>query len=151
MTTTLPAQRGHAQRVLAMIAAAILALSVSAGTMMNILMRTSESPWKPIGQLTLHDGAAPQLSTLDGQAIYIASLEGQLVAFVTRDPHSSCQIAWAPSEQHYIDPCHGSVYQPDGSYIRGPAPRSMDRLALRVADGTIEIAPALVTPGPAHP
>ncbi len=33
---------------------------------------------------------------------------------------------------HFVCPCHGSEFQPDGTYIRGPAPRSLDRFVIKV-------------------
>src|SRR4030067_45602 len=42
-------------------------------------------------------------------------------------------------EGKFICPCHGSQFQPDGTYIRGPAPRNLDRFVVQVAspDGQI--------------
>ncbi len=46
--------------------------------------------------------------------------------------HLGCLYAWRDQEGKFICPCHGSQFEPDGTYIRGPAPRSLDRFVVQV-------------------
>jgi cytochrome b6-f complex iron-sulfur subunit len=48
--------------------------------------------------------------------------------------HLGCLYNWNNQEVKFICPCHGSQYQPDGTYIQGPAPRSLDRFVVQVVD-----------------
>ena len=41
--------------------------------------------------------------------------------------HLGCIYAWAPSNNRFECPCHGSKYRLDGRRIESPAPRSLDR------------------------
>jgi cytochrome b6-f complex iron-sulfur subunit len=49
--------------------------------------------------------------------------------------HLGCLYKWVPSNNRFECPCHGSKYQRDGTYIEGPAPRSLDRFVVDVVDG----------------
>jgi cytochrome b6-f complex iron-sulfur subunit len=53
--------------------------------------------------------------------------------------HLGCLYAWRDQEGKFICPCHGSQFQYDGTYIRGPAPRSLDRFVVQVVapDGQV--------------
>jgi cytochrome b6-f complex iron-sulfur subunit len=55
--------------------------------------------------------------------------------------HLGCIFKWSAEEVKFICPCHGSQFQRDGTYIQGPAPRSLDRfeIVVKSSDGT-EIA-----------
>jgi cytochrome b6-f complex iron-sulfur subunit len=49
-------------------------------------------------------------------------------------PHLGCLYQWQPVTNRFECPCHGSKYQKDGTYIEGPAPRSLDRFVIRFLD-----------------
>lgn len=46
--------------------------------------------------------------------------------------HLGCIFDWKPTEGKFICPCHGSQFQRDGTFIQGPAPRSLDRFPIVV-------------------
>ena len=48
--------------------------------------------------------------------------------------HLGCLYKWVPSNNRFECPCHGSKYQKDGTYIEGPAPRSLDRFRFQFVD-----------------
>ncbi len=39
--------------------------------------------------------------------------------------HLGCLVPYIPSEKRFICPCHGSTYERDTQYVRGPAPRNL--------------------------
>ena len=54
--------------------------------------------------------------------------------------HLGCTPNWLEGEQKFKCPCHGSGFYKDGINFEGPAPRPLERYAIRVADdGQIEI------------
>jgi cytochrome b6-f complex iron-sulfur subunit len=66
-------------------------------------------------------------------------------------PHLGCVVPWNPTF-NWVDPatgkekpgwfrcpCHQSTYNDAGVRVYGPAPRSMDRMALQIRDGFIEV------------
>ncbi len=59
--------------------------------------------------------------------------------------HLGCITLWNESEKRFKCPCHGSGFSPEGVNLEGPAPRPLDRYAIRLAeDGQLEIDRAKV-------
>jgi cytochrome b6-f complex iron-sulfur subunit len=53
--------------------------------------------------------------------------------------HLGCLVPYIPSEKRFICPCHGSTYERDTKYVRGPAPRDLDQFRVRVVNDTITV------------
>jgi cytochrome b6-f complex iron-sulfur subunit len=58
--------------------------------------------------------------------------DGRLVALYKVCTHLGCLYAWTPANDRFECPCHGSKYERDGTWIEGPAPRSLDRFNMTV-------------------
>jgi nitrite reductase/ring-hydroxylating ferredoxin subunit len=82
-------------------------------------------------------GSAASATTADGKPVIVAQpTAGTVVAFSAICTHRGCTVAPAGSELKC--PCHGSVYKAsDGSNVSGPAPRPLDRVAVKVVDGEV--------------
>jgi cytochrome b6-f complex iron-sulfur subunit len=64
----------------------------------------------------------------------------QLFALRTVCTHLGCTPNWLEGEQKFKCPCHGSGFYKDGINFEGPAPRPLERYAVRLADdGQLEI------------
>lgn len=64
----------------------------------------------------------------------------QLVALKSVCTHLGCTPSWLEGEQKFKCRCHGSGFYKDGVNFEGPAPRPLERYAIRIADdGQIEI------------
>ncbi|MBI3817147.1 MAG: ubiquinol-cytochrome c reductase iron-sulfur subunit [Planctomycetes bacterium] len=48
--------------------------------------------------------------------------------------HLGCTPNWLLAESKFKCPCHGSGFQPTGVNFEGPAPRPLERFAIRLAD-----------------
>ncbi len=86
-----------------------------------------------------------------GRGIYIVNIPGEgLIALWEKDPFKGCRVADAGEpgqrreglpinheETRFVDPCHGSEYTLDGTYLSGPSPLSMYRLPIEVRDGQV--------------
>lgn len=48
--------------------------------------------------------------------------------------HLGCLYNWNSQENKFICPCHGSEFQANGTYIHGPAPRSLDRFVVQIVN-----------------
>jgi len=65
---------------------------------------------------------------------------GQIFALRTACTHLGCITLWQESEQKFKCPCHGSGFYRDGINFEGPAPRPLERYAIRLAeDGHLEV------------
>ena len=50
--------------------------------------------------------------------------------------HLGCLYAWSTINHRFECPCHGSKFQLNGTYIAGPAPRSLDGFVIQVQDAS---------------
>jgi hypothetical protein len=58
-----------------------------------------------------------------------------LIALSNKPPHEifrHCSIHWNSAEGRFMEPCGGSQFSLDGSYLSGPSPRAMDRHPMRM-------------------
>ena len=64
----------------------------------------------------------------------------QLYALSTVCTHLGCTPNWLEGEQKFKCPCHGSGFYKDGINFEGPAPRPLERYAIKIADdGQVEV------------
>jgi cytochrome b6-f complex iron-sulfur subunit len=64
----------------------------------------------------------------------------EIVALRTACTHLGCITLWNESQRKFQCPCHGSGFLADGRNVEGPAPRPLERCAIRVADdGHLEV------------
>jgi cytochrome b6-f complex iron-sulfur subunit len=55
-------------------------------------------------------------------------------------PQEGCRPNWLEIEQQFKCPCCGSAFRKDGVKFKGPAPHSLERVAITLAkDGQLEI------------
>ncbi|NOY56341.1 MAG: Rieske 2Fe-2S domain-containing protein [Actinobacteria bacterium] len=79
---------------------------------------------------------------------YVAEIEGETVALSWKCPHLGCRVPWCDSSGEFECPCHGSKFNRLGEWREGPAPRGMDRYAVEIVDGIVQVDTGLVTLGP---
>jgi cytochrome b6-f complex iron-sulfur subunit len=64
----------------------------------------------------------------------------QIVALKAVCTHLGCTPIWLDAERRFKCPCHGSGFDVSGINVEGPAPRPLERYAVRVAeDGQLEV------------
>ncbi|MGH2535179.1 MAG: ubiquinol-cytochrome c reductase iron-sulfur subunit [Thermomicrobiales bacterium] len=62
-----------------------------------------------------------------------------LLALYWKCPHLGCTVPWNTGRGEFVCPCHGSVYDPTGVRLAGPAPRPMDIMAVRIDEATGDV------------
>ncbi|MEE2675781.1 MAG: Rieske 2Fe-2S domain-containing protein [Planctomycetota bacterium] len=66
--------------------------------------------------------------------------EAQIYALKSVCTHLGCTPNWLEGEQKFKCPCHGSGFYKDGVNFEGPAPRPLERYAIRLSDdGQLEV------------
>lgn len=66
--------------------------------------------------------------------------QAQIYALQSVCTHLGCTPNWLEGEQKFKCPCHGSGFYKDGVNFEGPAPRPLERFAIRIADdGQLEV------------
>lgn len=81
------------------------------------------------------------------------SEKGGIVVLYQKCPHLGCTVPWRPDFTYdgtkgwFRCPCHGSTYTEGGGRVFGPAPRSMDTMAITFANGGVNINTGKITLG----
>lgn len=53
--------------------------------------------------------------------------------------HLGCLIPFQAAENRFICPCHGSTFERNSVYVRGPASRYLDQFVVEVEGGTVTV------------
>lgn len=69
-----------------------------------------------------------------------------IVAFGPQCTHLGCAYHWEEKKDEFVCPCHDSLFGVDGKVLSGPAPRPLDRYAVKV-EGTKILLGALQQAG----
>ncbi|MBX3001872.1 MAG: Rieske 2Fe-2S domain-containing protein [Caldilineaceae bacterium] len=83
----------------------------------------------PLGEIPPAD-AGPNGNTT-GKFWLVDTAEGPKALYMVCT-HLGCLYKWEPSNFRFECPCHGSMFNHDGHYILGPAPRSLDQFVIEV-------------------
>ena len=107
-----------------------------------------EDEWVDAGDIARLDPKAPmevvfRRNRLDGWKLisekstaWVAKLaNNQVVAYGPQCTHLGCAYHWDEGKSEFICPCHSSIFSIDGKVVSGPAPRPLDRYAIRI-EGT---------------
>ena len=63
----------------------------------------------------------------------------EFVAFAINCAHLGCPVRWIADAEIFLCPCHGGVYNKDGSYAAGPPPRGLYKYPVRIKNNQVEI------------
>jgi menaquinol-cytochrome c reductase iron-sulfur subunit len=61
----------------------------------------------------------------------------QVTVFSPICPHLGCHYLWNQETERFTCPCHASVFALDGKVLYGPAPRPLDSLPYKIANGVL--------------
>ncbi len=65
--------------------------------------------------------------------------DNQVKVFSPICPHLGCSFRWNQQDRQFQCPCHGSIYDPNGQVVGGPAPRPLDELPSKIEDGELKV------------
>ncbi len=93
----------------------------------------------------------PETATYISQGrLFVAHTGTELYALSQKCPHLGCRVPFCDSSGRFECPCHGSKYDLGGEWVEGPAPRGMDRYALKVDAGKLIVDTSKVITGPSR-
>ncbi len=85
--------------------------------------------------MEIKDGWAERTST---KAVWaVKRSDGEITAYSPICPHLGCGFRWDRQDRLFKCPCHGSVFDIDGTVKAGPAPRPLDTLPAKVENGEL--------------
>jgi menaquinol-cytochrome c reductase iron-sulfur subunit len=65
--------------------------------------------------------------------------QNSFIAYAVYCTHLGCPIHWLNDAKIFLCPCHGSVFNADGTVAGGPAPRPLFHYETRVVNGRVQI------------
>lgn len=146
-----------------------LGLSAAAGAIVGIpvvgflvapLLRRAPRVWRDVGRVDQFAvGETVAVTFEDASPLPWSGVTARTAAWLRRDDaatftafavnctHLGCPVRWVQSAELFLCPCHGGVFNRDGTVAAGPPPRPLTRYQVRVRDGQVEIqtAPTPVT------
>jgi menaquinol-cytochrome c reductase iron-sulfur subunit len=140
-------RRRFLARVITSIHAAIAASLgvVLGGTVLSPLFGKQDENWLPAGTLTTLPENDPLPVTLrvareDGynqiierRSIFLVrSGQSGVIAIDSTCTHLGCRVSWDADEQLIKCPCHGGIYDKEGTVKSGPPPAPLARLSTKV-------------------
>jgi cytochrome b6-f complex iron-sulfur subunit len=113
-----------------------LILAGSCGGLVWFLQRQRIAYGEKTGLYLIDPSHVPQPGdaplAVENDLAWLVNIDGGLVAFSGICPREGCHFRWAHWNHQFECPCCGSKFQIDGTYIEGPAKRSLDRLIVRI-------------------
>jgi Rieske Fe-S protein len=135
------------------VVAGLLSVPLLRVALYPLFAKSGQAQWSDLGPT----GQYASLVAPVRQMVKIQKVDGwqqtvsETVVYVTKDPrgqlqvlsavcpHLGCQVAWNAGLHEFKCPCHGGTFAPDGRYITGPPPRSMDALPMAVQNGHLMV------------
>ena len=77
------------------------------------------------------------LLVLPVQRLYVVHAERGFVALSAVCTHLGCMTRYLPPDKRIVCPCHGSMFDREGTVVGGPAPRPLERRHLEIVDGDL--------------
>jgi menaquinol-cytochrome c reductase iron-sulfur subunit len=65
--------------------------------------------------------------------------ERRFTAFAVNCTHLGCPVNWLQDAGLFLCPCHGGIYNADGTVAGGPPPRRLFEHQVRVQDGRVQV------------
>lgn len=122
------------------------------GYLLSPLIRPAPEQWIDVGPATdFKPGETVLRSIADVSPLPWAGQTAQTAAWVRRTSdqaftvfavnctHLGCPVKWQPDAEIFLCPCHGGVYNADGSVAGGPPPRGLFMYEARVQNGTLQV------------
>jgi menaquinol-cytochrome c reductase iron-sulfur subunit len=69
--------------------------------------------------------------------VYLSQQQGAFVAFDPSCTHLGCRVKFQADKHKFFCPCHGGVFETDGTVVSGPPPKPLNRYETKVQDGQV--------------
>jgi menaquinol-cytochrome c reductase iron-sulfur subunit len=132
-------------------AAAVVGVPV-VGFLFSPLTRKPAARWRSVGAVDgFKIGETVAVKFDDAAALPWSGVSARTAAWLRRDDettftafavnctHLGCPVQWFADPKLFLCPCHGGVYNADGTVAGGPPPRPLPRYEVRVEAGQVEI------------
>jgi quinol---cytochrome c reductase iron-sulfur subunit, bacillus type len=80
-----------------------------------------------------------KVSSVKSTVWAVKQADNRVVVFSPRCTHLGCAYHWDEAHHYFLCPCHTSIFSINGAVLSGPAPRPLDRYAVKLVSGKILI------------
>lgn len=138
-----------------------IALGVAGGVAIGVpvvgfvvapLARDTPREWRSVGKVndfkigetvkvTFEDASPlPWAGVTSNTAAWLRRVRTEeFIAFSINCAHLGCPVRWIADAHLFMCPCHGGVYNEDGTVAAGPPPHPLSQYPVRVRNGEVEI------------
>jgi hypothetical protein len=109
------------------------------------LLRMFLGGWQAVMSVDALERA--DVAYIQNAGVFLVHTEGAPVALSAASPHPNHRLLFCPSSDTFQG-VHGEVFDRRGFYLGGPSSRGMDRVAVRVEEGVVQIDADDVRGGP---
>ncbi len=80
------------------------------------------------------------VETTKKRSVYVTDKgNNEFVVFSRVCTHLNCFVRWDESNQQFLCPCHGGVFDKDGKVVAGPPPSPLQKLPTKVENGVLYV------------
>jgi menaquinol-cytochrome c reductase iron-sulfur subunit len=139
---------------LSTVAGAIVGVPV-VGFLVAPLLRRAPREWRAVGRVDeFVVGDTVAVTFEDASPLPWSGVTARTAAWLRRDnattftafavncTHLGCPVRWVQNAELFLCPCHGGVFNHDGSVAAGPPPKPLNRYPVRIRNGQVEIQTA---------
>jgi hypothetical protein len=108
------------------------------------VLRTVAGGWQTVASVTKLEQI--DVAYLKDAGVFVVDTDRAPVALSEVSPHLAHRLLFC-READVFQGKHGEVFDRRGFYVDGPSPRGMDRVAVRVADGLVQVDLEDIRPG----
>ncbi len=122
------------------------------GFLASPLLRRAPREWRPVGRVDdFAIGSTVAVTFEDASPLPWSGVTARTAAWLRREDattftafavnctHLGCPVRWFENAELFLCPCHGGVFNKDGSVAAGPPPKPLTRYPVRVRNGQAEI------------
>jgi cytochrome b6-f complex iron-sulfur subunit len=123
------------------VAGGLALVEVGAMTLSFLAPRSAEGEFGGVFNVGAVDEFPPGTVTPfnEGRFYLVRLTDGGFLALYRKCTHLGCAVPWNQAENRFVCPCHASAFEADGDVINPPAPRPLDRFAVSITDGQIQV------------
>lgn len=131
---------------------ALISIPVVGALIAPLLRKQGPGPWRDVGKMDdfkigetilvrfKDPSPLPWSGNTDRTASWLRrNSKDEFIAFSVNCPHLGCPVRWIADAEIFLCPCHGGVFNKDGSYAAGPPPHDLTRYPVRINNGQVEI------------
>ncbi len=77
------------------------------------------------------------------RSVYVTDVgDGNWDVFSRTCSHLGCLVRWNESQESFLCPCHGAVFDKNGAVVAGPPPRPLQKLEVKIEAGVLYVKEA---------